>query len=56
MQLLTGEVSPEQAAEMLANITSMDEIQADDVSLAVDIIENLTAAAITNEKVYTMRP
>lgn len=51
MQLLTREIPPEQTVEMLANITSMEEIQADVVSLAVDIIENLTADAIKNEKV-----
>ena len=42
--------SPEQAAEELANITSL-EIQADDVSLAADIIEDLSKDAITNERV-----
>jgi len=42
--------SPEQAAEELANITSM-EIQADDVSLAADIIEDLSEDATTNERV-----
>lgn len=51
MQLLTREIPPEQTVEMLANVTSMEEIQADVVSLAVDIIENLTADAIKNEKV-----
>ena len=51
MQLLTREIPPEQTVEMLANVTSMEEIQADVVSLAVDIIENLTADAIRNEKV-----
>ena len=50
MQLL--EVSPEQAAETLANITSMEEIQAVDVFLATEIIENLTTVAIINERVY----
>ena len=42
--------SPEQAAEELANITSL-EIQADDVSLAADIIEDLSEDATTNERV-----
>ena len=50
VQLL--EVSPEQAAETLVNITSMEEIQAVDVSLAAEIIENPTAVAITNERVH----
>lgn len=53
MQLLTGNESPEEAAETLANITSMEVIQAEVVSLAADVIENLTADAIRNEQVHT---
>jgi len=39
-----------QAAKELANITSM-EIQADDVSLAADILEDLSEDATSNEGV-----